>query len=246
MLLRDEIPAMQASPMERFARACADALRRRRAELQVSPLNSDRKFAVELFGQIVSGRTIAVSAPANADRSLVAVMPGQILRCRWLSPSTVFQFDAAVKKLVFEPQPMLYLGDVHAIQSRALRELPRARAALPASLRTDQPLPVLVTDLSVGGAQVAIANVPALAVGATAELSLRQTLFHRDFVLTLSCRVVSDQGATEPDHPAIHFYGLVFDTPTETQQLILHGIVQEHLAREADRLGQLLLSESGT
>src|SRR5262245_53006322 len=106
MLLRNETPAMQASPMEKFARASAVALRRRRAELQVAPLNSERKWTVELFGQLSAGRLIAVSAPANPDRSLVAVMPGQILRCRWLNPSTVFQFDAAIKKLVFEPMPM--------------------------------------------------------------------------------------------------------------------------------------------
>ncbi len=140
---------------------------------------------------------------------------------------------------------MLYLGDLHAIQSHALRGLPRARLALPASLRTPSPVAALVTDLSVGGAQIAMANGPPLAAGSTVELSLRQTLFHREFVLTLNCRVVTDQGALERDHPAIHFYGLVFDAPTESQQLILHGIVQEHLAHEADRLGQLLLSESG-
>ena len=131
---------------------------------------------------------------------------------------------------------------MHAIQSRELRSLPRARAALPGSLRTPSPVAALVTDLSVSGAQVAVASGPSMAAGHIVELSLRHSLFHREFVLTLNCRVAADQGALDPDHPSIHFYGLVFDAPTETQQLVLHGIVQEQLAREADRLGQLLLS----
>jgi hypothetical protein len=244
VLLRDETPSMQRSPMERFARDCADQLRRRRAELMVQPVGSERKFTVEMFGLLLTGRTIAVSAPANADRSLVAVMPGALLRCRWLNPSTVFQFDAAIKKLVFEPVPMLYLGDLHAIQSRELRGLPRARAALPASLGTPSAVPALVTDLSVSGAQIALAAGPPLAVGQTVELSLQHSLFHREFMLTLNCRIAADQGALDHNHPSVHFYGLVFDAPNENQQLILHGIVQEHLAREADRLGQLLLSEA--
>lgn len=242
VLLRDETESIQRSPMERFARSCADQLRRRRAEMQVQPIGSERKFTVEMFGLLSTGRMIAVSAPANPDRSLVAVMPGGLLRCRWLNPSTVFQFDAAIKKLVFEPVPMLHLGDLHAIQSRELRGLPRARAALPASLRVPSPVAALVTDLSVSGAQIAMAAGPDLAAGHTVELSLRHSLFHREFVLTLSCRVAADQGALDPEHPSIHFYGLVFEGPGESQQLILHGIVQEHLAREADRLGQLLLS----
>ena len=113
---------------------------------------------------------------------------------------------------------------------------------MPASVRTPSPVAALVTDLSVSGAQIAMASGPAMAAGQTLELSMRHSLFHREFVLTLSCRVAADQGALDNDHPSIHFYGLVFDAPSESQQLILHGIVQEHLAREADRLGQLLLS----
>ena len=42
----------------------------------------------------------------------------------------------------------------------------------------------------------------------------------------------------------VRFYGVTFTEPTERSRLVLHGIVQEQLAQEADRLGQLLLSEA--
>lgn len=244
MATRDTSEAIQRSPMERFARAYSDAVRRQRAELQVQAVGSDRRFTVEVLGMQGSRRTILVSAPANVDKSLIAVRQGQILTCRWLNPSTVFQFQAAITKLVFEPMPMLYLGELHGVQYRELRALPRARAALSGALRTPAPLPALVTDLSVSGAQVGVTDGPRLAIGQEVELALRPRLFQKDFVLNLASRIVADQGALDPEHPNIHFFGLNFAAPTETDQLVLHGIVQERLAQEADRLGQLLLSEA--
>ena len=244
MGLRDGTDAVQRSPMERFARAYSDAVRRQRAELQVQVVGSERRFTVEVLGMQGSRRTILVSAPANIDKSLIAVRQGQILTCRWLNPSTVFQFQAAITKLVFEPMPMLYLGELHAVQYKELRALPRARAALSGALRTPSPLAALVTDLSVSGAQVGVTDGPKLAVGQTVELALRPRLFQKDFVLNLTCHIAADQGALDAEHPNIHFYGLSFQEPTETDQLVLHGIVQERLAQEADRLGQLLLSEA--
>jgi hypothetical protein len=234
--------------MERFARAYADAHRRRRAELQVQPAGSERHFSVELLGLQSGGKMIIVTAPANADRSLIAVRPGHALTCRWLNPSTVFQFEVSITKLVFEPIPMLYLGDPHAIKVRELRGLPRARAALPASLRTPAPLAALVTDLSVGGAQVGVTGGPPLKRGQEVELALRAKMFQKDFVLNLGAKVATDQGTLDPAHPEITFYGLTFTDPPEVSQLVLHGLVHEHLAREADRLAQLLLSaaNSGT
>jgi len=235
---------LQRTPMERFARAHAEALLRARTELQMQPAGSATRYTVELIGVDQASRMAIVSAPRGVDRSLMAVHQGQIVICRWMNATTAFRFEAAISRLVFDPFPVLYLGELHGIQYRQLRDLPRARTAIAASLRTPVPMAAMVTDLSVSGARVGVSNVIALDVGQEAELSVRVRLFQQDFTLTLACRIASDQGETDPEHPDIHFYGLGFSHLRGEEQLALHGIVQQQLALEGDRLGRLLQAEA--
>ncbi len=235
---------LQRTPMERFAKAHTEGLLRARTELQIQPAGSATRYTVELIGVDATSRMAIVSAPRGADRSLMAVHQGQIVVCRWMSPSTAFRFEAAISRLVFDPMPVLYLGEMHGIQYRQLRELPRVRTAIAASLRTPVPMAAMLTDLSVSGARVGVSNVIALDVGQDAELVLRVRLFQQDFTLTLACHIASDQGETDPDHPDIHFYGLGFAHLRGEEQLALHGIVQQQLATEGDRLGRLLQVEA--
>ena len=227
--------------MERFARAYVDLARRSRVLLQVSATDSERRFSVELLGVMTAGRNLLISAPATPDKSLIAVRQGQVLTCRWLSASNLYHFGAAITNLAFEPQPVVYLGQLHGIQRRALRSLPRARAALNAVIRSPATHAALVTDMSLGGAQIGATSDLQLGIGQIVELAIRPRLFDRDFVVTLKCTVVSTLGAADADHPNIHFYGLTFIEPTETDLLVLHGFVQERLAQEADRLSQMLV-----
>jgi len=235
---------IQRSPMERFARSYADLARRARFEMQVSPGDSERRFPVDLLGVLRAPRNLLISAPANRDNSLIAVTKGQAMTCRWFNPTTVFRFRAMITSLAFEPKPVVYLGQLHAIRRRTLRALPRALAALSASVRTPTPFPALVTDLSVGGAQVGAAGDLGVAPGQQVELAIRPRLVERDFVVALKCSVASVQGHADPEHPQIHFYGLNFLEPGDTDLLILHACVQERLAQETDLLTQLLLGES--
>lgn len=124
---------IQRSPMERFARAYGDLPHRSRFELQVSPGDSDRRFPVELLGAMRSPRHLLISAPANRDNSLIAVTKGQAMTCRWCNATTAFRFRAVIANPAFEPAPVVYLGQLHAARRRTL---PRALAALSASVRT--------------------------------------------------------------------------------------------------------------
>lgn len=235
---------VQSLPMARFARAWTDAHRRRRMELLIQPISDERRFMVELFGIQAGSRTLLIAAPVGPDRTQVALRQGQVLACRWLNSSTMFQFQAAVTKLVLEPVPTLYIGPPHVVQAMELRELPRARVAMPATLRWPRSQAALLTDLSVGGARVGLFEDHQPAVGTEARLVFSAQLFGEEFKLDLPCRVASSQGPLDPKHPQVRFYGVTFIEPTERNRLILHGIVQEQLAQEADRLGQLLLSEA--
>ncbi len=230
--------------MERFARAYSQVARRSRVELQVSAGDSERRYTVQLLGVMQADRNLLLSAPANADRSLIAVHQGQAMTCRWLNPTTAFFFRAIINKLAFEPTPVMYLGQLHDVRRRTLRSLPRARCALSAAVRSPQFLhAALITDLSVGGAQIGTDSDLGLQKGQALELSLRPQLLDRDFVVTLQCTVSARLGNLDVEHPQIHFYGLTFIAPGEKELLVLHGYVQERLAQEADLLGQMLLGE---
>lgn len=122
--------------------------------------------------------------------------------------------------------------------------MPRARSAIASALRTPVPMAALVTDLSVTGARVGVSNAVLLEPGQDVELALRVQMFHRDFTLTIGCRIASDLGELDAEHPDIRFYGLSFTRTNDADMLALHGIVQQQLALEADRLGHLLQSEA--
>lgn len=230
--------------MERFARDYGDLPARSRFELQVSPGDSERRFAVDLLGVVRSPRHLVISAPANPDKSLIAVAKGQAMTCRWFNATTVFRFRAVIANLAFEPAPLVYLGQLHAARRRTLRTLPRALAAISASVRTPAAHAALVTDLSVGGAQIGSLTDLQVHAGQQVELSFRPRLVGRDFVVTLNCTVASVQGHADPRHPEIHFYGLNFLELAERDLLVLHACVQERLAQESDLLSQMLLAEA--
>jgi hypothetical protein len=80
-----------------------------------------------------SPRHLLISAPANRDNSLIAVTKGQAMTCRWCNATTAFRFRAVIANPAFEPAPVVYLGQLHAARRRTL---PRALAALSASVRT--------------------------------------------------------------------------------------------------------------
>jgi hypothetical protein len=125
-----------AHPWARFARSYGDLVQRSRIGLQVSPTGSEQRYTVNLMGVLQSGRTMLVSAPANPDKSLIAVRQGQVMACQWLSAAAIFQFQAAITKLILKPAPVMCLGELHAVRYRALRTLPRVPIALSAVIRT--------------------------------------------------------------------------------------------------------------
>lgn len=242
MTTGDPFDAIQRAPIEDLVRSYVEALLSQRTSIQVQTVGSDRRYTVEVIGVHQEANVVIVSAPTNPDKSLIAVHQDQVLICRWMNASTVFRFEARIARLVFEPAPMLHLNELRAIQYRMLRSVPRARAAIAASVRgAPVPIAALITDLSVSGARIGAHNAVTLILDQEVDLTLRANMFQKDFTLTIKGRVTRDFGEVDAAHPQIRFYGLTFTNLNDMEQLALHGIVQQQLALEADRLGQLLL-----
>jgi hypothetical protein len=58
--------------------------------------------------------------------------------------------------------------------------------------------------------------------------------------LRLAAKVATIYGVADSRHPGIAFYGIAFDALEERLAFMLHGYVQQQLAREYDGLGQVL------
>ena len=231
------------SIMQRFSRAYENTSARSRSTLQLTLANSTDKYRVQLLG--VSGLrspTLIISAPMNAAKSLLGITRGVRTVCTWEGPGETLEFRAIVTSLVFEPVPLVYLGELHGLKSLRNRSGPRALTSMPAAIRTPRLVPVLVVDLSLGGAQVATAEDHRLGVGQKIDLALRMKMLGRDYTMTLPGEVTSIPGPIDPAHPNIEFVTMAFDPLDEHSELVLSNYVNTRLIEEVDIISRTLLS----
>jgi len=234
-------PRRQA--LELFARQYGGARERSRSRLMVTPSESDKSFAVSMFGGFNTRyeRELIISAPATSDGSLIAVMRGTTLNCRWFNASMASKFSGVITKMVFEPQPLLYLRLAEQTYYRAMRTVPRALVSLPGVARLPAIETVLLVDLSTTGARIATIDDATLLAGQDIELAIKPKLdIEVDTTLTLKCTVVGDPEAAPAAYSGIAFRGIKFNDVTERDQIVLHAYVQQALVSEMDTLAQIL------
>jgi len=235
----------ERSPLERLARSRTLQLQRQVEQLQIWFGSAQRRFPVSVYGIYPMERSLVLSAPVGPDGGLVAVMRDQSMGCRWSGPVAVYTFRAMVTELGHRPHPVLFAGQISNVVRFTRRRLPRVEIALPATLHAGEAAdPVLLTDLSMAGARMALGSGRALQAGQQAQIGLRLHLMGRDHTLRLDCTVVSDRGAPDPEHPLVDFYGVHFEHLDEIASLVLLGFVQQRLLQQSDQLGGLLQADA--
>lgn len=227
--------------MQRFIRAYENLANRARSSLEVRVGTSDQLYKVQLLGVMsLRAPSLIITAPMTLSKQLLAVQRGTRMTCSWDGPGYKCDFNATVANLVFEPAPIVYLGELHAIKQSRPRTFARAVVSMPAAVRVPRLMPVLVTDLSVGGAMVASAETFRLTVGQRIEMSLRVRLLNREYTLAIPASVASLPGNLDPAHPQVDFLALEFLELDEQTQLVLNGFVNGRLAEEVDLLSRTL------
>jgi hypothetical protein len=233
-----------ANPLLNLSRDYRDIVRRARFGVKISPHDSGESYLCWVIGISHRNRCLVLTAPARTDGALVPVINGQQLICRLFNATTVFRFTGFVLKTAFEPFAYLHVGLPHTIERRIVRKVPRALVNLQATLHTPEEHFATVVDLSVTGARVGVDKHVSLQLGAPVKFTSCLQLLDKAQDIELQGSIVTTHGAVDPQHPGIVFYGVKFESPSQIQQLMLHGYVQQQLVSELDGLGQLLMMDS--
>jgi hypothetical protein len=236
----DSPEAPPADPLEALSRDYSNIFQRARYGVKISPKETGESYLCWVIGVSHESRCLVMTAPARADKALAPVNKGQVWFCRMFSATTVFRFRGAILKVAFDPYPYLHILVPEVIERRLVRQVPRALVSLQATLMTPETHSASIVDLSVGGARIAVAKSLVLEVGSTIQLHTIVDVIGKQHEIDLQAKVAAAYGASDTRHPGITFYGLCFETPSERQILLLHGYVQQQLAREYDGLGHVL------
>jgi hypothetical protein len=239
-VIEEELAGDPVDPLTALNRDYSNIQMRARCGVKIAPTETGESYLCWVIGVSHENRCLVMTAPARADKALAAITKGQVWFCRMFSSTSVFRFRGAILKVAFDPYPYVHILVPEVIEKRLIRQLPRALVSLQATLSTPDVHYVTVVDLSVGGARVGVDKKVALDLGAAVQLNTTLEVLGRPEELRLAAKVATIYGVADSRHPGITFYGLAFDSLEERLTFMLHGYVQEQLAREYDGLGQVL------
>jgi hypothetical protein len=239
----EEAAPVEVNPLDALYSDYKDGVDGQHLSISIAKGETDKAYPVQLMG--VHGQSILVTAPVQPDGSIVPILGGQVLVCRTFQLVSAFRFTAVATRTAFEPFPHLYLQLKKDVEHRQIRGAPRARVSVRAELQTNDKLPCVICDLSIGGARIAV-DIATFAIekGKKAKLVATVEVLKSKFELQLPVTVLNSIGPTDSRHPNCTFYGLKFETPGEREGLILHGYVGEHLLSEFHSLWQMLIAAS--
>lgn len=191
-----------------------------------------------VIGVSEDGSGLIMSGPTNLEGNATDIAEGATWTFRALYAVSAVRFQATVGQVSAKPFRYFYVSQLTDIDTRNVRQWPRALTALWTS-RTGE-APRIMTDLSVGGARVAGKDNPPLQQGQTILVSPSLKLAVGAKELSLEATVINLYGRSDPRHPQIAFYGVRFDKLVDWERLTLHAYVQENLCMELDRVWHVL------
>ena len=236
--------ALPPDPLQLLVRDYSSSVLPKRYSVTLSPQKSGEGHACWVVGVSTPNRSLVLTAPVRPDKSLVAVAKGQIWFCKLFNATTVYRFRAPVLKVAFEPFHYLHIEVPQNVERRVIRQTPRALVNLEAAVTTPDPFHAVVVDLSVSGARIAVQSNVVMQPGQSLDLRIAVEVLGKAHPIELSAKVMAGYGKADARHPQVVFYGLQFQPLREQYALLLHGYVQQQLARQYDGLSQALTADA--
>jgi hypothetical protein len=229
-------------PFERYIKEFHNVAGQSRIGVRLSREDSGEGYPCWVVGADET-HGLVVTAPAKPDRSLVLVSEGQIWVFRLLYLTAVCKFSAVVRKVHFEPMPLLHVSLPKQSEMRHIRSSPRVSVCLRGSIHVGKDIPVLITDVSTGGLGLAVerANLD-MKVGQRMTISFCITMLGIDYNFKVPAITASVRHELDKRYPELVFAGVKIEAQSETEKLVLNSYVYERAATDFNSLWQVLLA----
>lgn len=186
---------------------------------------------------------LIVTAPSKADRSLLPIAEGQTWVFRLLYLTAACKFSGTIRKVQFEPTPLLHVSPPRQVEMRLIRASPRVVTCLRGAIDVGKQVPVLITDIGVGGVCVAIERAQTeLKQGQKMTLSFCISVLGTDYHFKVPASVITIRNEFEKRYPALQFAGVRMESLSEVERLALHGYVFERTAMDFNALWKALMA----
>jgi hypothetical protein len=229
------------SPMEIFTREFHASTGQARVGVRVSREENGEGYPCWIIGADETHGLI-VTAPTKPDRSLVPSAEGQMWTFRLMYLTAVVKFQATVRKVQFEPVPMLYVSAPKQVEMRNIRISPRVATCFRGSVDVGHPIPMLITDVSINGLRIAVERKQLeLKPGQRLKLSFSVNVLGKDYSFKVPAMVIATRHEFDKRFPELQFVGVKIEAQSEMELLVLHSFVYEHTSTDYNSLWKTLL-----
>jgi hypothetical protein len=228
------------NPLDVFSRDFSSAVGNSRIGVRVSREDTGESFPCWVLGADEQHGLI-VTAPTKPDRSIVPVNEGQSWVFRMMYLTAAVKFNGTIRKVQFEPVPLLNIGMPKQVELRHVRASPRVSTCMRATIEHGKEVPVLITDIGVGGMRVAVERErwdpkP----GQRVTLIFHIAMLGQDYNFKVPATIVGKPHELDKRYPALTFAGLKIEAQSETEKLVLHSYVYERIALDFNALWKSL------
>ena len=228
------------SPLEIYTRDFHGAIGTSRVGVRVARDETGDSFPCWVLGADEQHGLI-ITAPTKADRSIVPVNEGQTWTFRMMYLTAAVKFTSTVRKVQFEPIPTMNVSLPNQVELRHVRSSPRVATCMHATIDCGREVPVLITDIGVGGMRVAIERERwEPKAGHRITLIFGIQVLGQDYHFKVPATVVAIPHDMDKRYPALCFAGLKIEAQSEIEKLVLHSYVFEHTALDFNALWKAL------
>ena len=227
-------------PLDTYSRDFNSAVGNSRVGVRVSREDTGESYPCWVLGADEQYGLI-ITAPAKPDRSIVPVGEGQTWTFRMMYLTAAVKFHGTIRKVQFEPTPLMNVSLPKQVELRHVRTSPRVSACLHATIECGKEVPVLITDIGVGGMRVAIERTrwepqPAQRI----TLIFDMAMLGQDYHFKVPATIVGKVHELDNRYPLLWFAGLKIEAQSEIEKLVLHSYVFERTALDFNALWKAL------
>jgi len=235
-----ELAPLIENPLETYSRDFNSAVGNSRVGVRVSREETGESYPCWVLGADEQHGLI-VTAPTKPDRSIVPVNEGQTWVFRMMYLTAAVKFNGTIRKVQFEPMPLMNVSLPKQVELRHVRASPRVATCMRASVDYGKEVPVLITDIGVGGMRIAIERESwEPRAGQRITLKFEIAMVGQDYHFKVPATVVGKPHDLDKRYPTLSFAGLKIEAQSETEKLVLHSYVFERTALDFNALWKAL------